>query len=187
LHIKKQQDGTECKDFSEIEKLVNQYEDMLYNLCCHLTRCIDDAQDLYQQTWLKAIEKINDIKIHSMKNWLYTVCLNLYRDSYNKRKRGAKVFINHLSEKSKELAFENATENITAEDLVIKNSQREILINNIEQLSDKLRLPIILYYFDGLEYNEIAQVLHIPMGTVKSRLSLAKSKLRKEMESELNV
>ena len=188
LHKEEQQDESpNFKDFSEIEKLVENYEDMLYNLCYRLTLSTHDAQDLYQQTWLRAIQKFHLFTIKSMKNWLYTICLNLYRDGYCKNKRKDRIINRSLTTEAQEWAMENATDNVSAENAAIDNIQGEILQQKIEQLSDKLRVPIILYYFDGLSYKEIAQIIRIPIGTVKSRLSLAKNQLRKEMESDCNV
>lgn len=174
-------------DFSEIENLVEQYENMLYNLCYRLTQNLHDAQDLYQQTWLKAISRSNLYANKSMKNWLYTICLNLYRDNYRKSKRKEQIISSKFSSEAQEKAIENATDNETAESAAIKNINSEILLSKIDQLSDKLRVPIILFYFDGLDYKAIAGILRVPIGTVKSRLNLAKEKLRKEMEKDYHV
>lgn len=174
-------------DFSQIEDLVKQYENMLYNLCYRLTQNLHDAQDLYQQTWLKAISRINFYANKSIKNWLYTICLNLYRDNYRKSKRKEQIISNKFSSEAQEKVMENATDNETAESAALRNISNDLLLSKIEQLSDKLRVPIILFYFDGLDYKAIAEILRVPIGTVKSRLNLAKEKLRREMEKECHV
>ena len=174
-------------DFSGVENIVEQYENMLYNLCYRLTQNLHDAQDLYQQTWLKAISRLSLYADKSMKNWLYTICLNLYRDNYRRSKRKEQIISIKFSSEAQEKAIENATDNETAENAAIKNIHSEMLLEKIEGLSDKLRVPIILFYFDGLDYKAIAAILRVPIGTVKSRLNLAKEKLRKEMEKEYHV
>ena len=166
------------KDFSEIKKLVEQYEDMLYNLCFRLTQNMHDAQDLYQQTWLKAISKAALYKNKSIKNWLYTICLNLYRDNYRRNKRKQQIVSSKFSADAYEKAIQNATDNETTENAAIRNINNRLLLKNIEQLSDKLRVPIILHYFENVDYKSIAQMMRIPIGTVKSRLNLAKNQLR---------
>lgn len=188
LHKEQKQNVLQLHDeFSEIENLVEQYENMLYNLCYRLTQNLHDAQDLYQQTWLKAISRINSYANKSMKNWLYTICLNLYRDNYRKSKRKEQIISSKFSSEAQEKALENATDNETAESAAIRNINNDLLLSKIDQLSDKLRVPIILFYFDGLDYKAIAGILRVPIGTVKSRLNLAKEKLRKEMEKEYYV
>lgn len=188
MHKEQKQDVLPLhKDFSEIENIVDQYENMLYNLCYRLTQNLHDAQDLYQQTWLKAISRINLYANKSMKNWLYTICLNLYRDNYRKSKRKEQIISSNFSTEAQEKVMENASDNDTAENAAIRNINNELLLIKIDQLSDKLRVPIILFYFDGLDYKAIAGILRVPIGTVKSRLNLAKEKLRKEMEKEYYV
>ena len=189
LHKEQKQNVLQLHDdFSEIENLVEQYENMLYNLCYRLTQNMHDAQDLYQQTWLKAISRINLYANKSMKNWLYTICLNLYRDNYRKSKRKEQTISSKFSSEAQEKKRWK-TQRImrTAESVAINNINNELLLEKIDQLSDKLRVPIILFYFDGFDYKAIAGILRVPIGTVKSRLNLAKEKLRKEMEKEYHV
>ena len=132
-------------DFLGIEELVEQYENMLYNLSYRLTRNIYDAQDLYQQTWLKAIQRLDSFSNKSMKNWLYTICLNLYRDSYWKDRRKQQIISNSYTVQAQQQAMENVSDKETAESAAIRKMQSESLLGEIEQLSEKLRLPIILF------------------------------------------
>jgi RNA polymerase sigma-70 factor (ECF subfamily) len=173
-------------DFTYIDVLICRYEDSLFNLCLKLTKNRHDAEELYQQTWLKAIQKSHTCA-KSMKNWLYTICLNAYRDSYRRSKRESEVIENTLDNETKDYVIAAATDNVSAESEALKKLTGEVLMNRVNSLPDKHRLPIILYYFEGLDYKESAAVLGLPIGTVKSRLNAAKSKLRKEMENELNV
>lgn len=173
-------------DFTYIDLLICQYEDSLLNLCLKLAKNRHDAEELYQQTWLKAIQKSHTCA-KSFKNWLYTVCLNAYRDSYRRSKRESEVIENTLDAETKDYVIAAATDNVSAENEALAKLTGEMLINKVNKLPDKHRLPIILFYFEGLDYKESAAVLELPMGTVKSRLNAAKTKLRKEMENELNV
>jgi RNA polymerase sigma-70 factor (ECF subfamily) len=62
-----------------------------------------------------------------------------------------------------------------------------MLAEKVGLLPDKLRLPVILHYFQDLSYEESAQLLGVPVGTIKSRLNAARSRLREELESELDA
>lgn len=173
-------------DFTYIDLVINQYEDRLFNLCLKLAKNRQDAEELYQQTWLKAIQRSQTCK-KSLKNWLYTVCLNAYRDSFRRSKRESEIIDHTLSDESKDYVISAATDNVSAENEAMRKITAQLLNSKINVLPDKHRLPIILHYFEGLDYKEIAVVLNLPIGTVKSRLNTAKTKLRVEMESELNV
>ena len=71
--------------------------------------------------------------------------------------------------------------------MAIDNMTKKLLLSKINALPDKHRLPLILYYFVGLDYKESAKVLKVPIGTVKSRLNTAKKMLREDMEKENDV
>jgi len=169
-------------DFSETDALVRQYEDILYGLCRKLAG--SGADDLYQQTWLKAVRKAHTFSGISFKNWLYTICINLYRDNYRRDKRRENVEGRRVSSEEKQYALSFATNNQSAETDSMQREESRLLLEKIGNLPDKHRLPIILHYFEGLGYRESAKVLRIPVGTVKSRLNYAKQKLRKELEND---
>lgn len=168
-------------DFTYIDVLIGRHEVGLFNLCLKLANSRPDAEELYQQTWLKAIQKSHTCT-KSFKNWLYTVCMNTYRDAYRRSRRENEVIDSTLNDEIKNYMLENATENVSAEAEALKRMTSDILMSSIAMLPDKLRLPVILVYFEGQDYKETAQILKLPIGTVKSRLNSAKEKLRREME-----
>jgi RNA polymerase sigma-70 factor (ECF subfamily) len=173
-------------DFTYIDVLIGRYENGLFNLCLKLTKSRSEAEELYQQTWLKAIQKSHTCA-KSFKNWLYTVCLNAYRDSYRRSRRENEVIDSSLSSETKNYVIEAATNNVSAEAEALSSITSEILMRHLGMLPDKHRLPVIMHYFEGFDYKETAAVLGLPIGTVKSRLNSAKEKLRREMEKELDV
>lgn len=166
-------------DYSAIETLVLRYEDSLFNLCLKLTMNRADAQDLYQQMWLKAMQRPQSCT-RSFKNWMYTICVNSYKDSF-RRKKTAQRFI---SENATDYALVTATDDESAENAAINNIIKKLLISKVAGLQDKQRITVVLHYFEGLDYKECSKVLGLPIGTVKSRLNSAKKTLRKQMEDE---
>ena len=169
-------------DEAAIEILVARYEDRLYNLCFKLTARRHEADDLYQQTWLKVLQKERTYAHKSFQNWLYTICLNTYRDTYRQNTRRSQLIADNVDDMT-----ENAAGSGSAETEVMDSITQAMLMAKINLLPDKFRLPILLYYFDELDYNESARVLGLPVGTLKSRLNTAKKKLRLEMENETDV
>lgn len=169
-------------DYSSVESFIRMHENSLYGLCRYLTGNHHDADDLYQQTWLKAIQKAQTYKHKSFRNWLYTICINTYRDQRRKANRREKVTDNSMDAEAKEYAIASASDGVSAESIVIRNFDKQRLLDLVNALPDKHRLPIVLHYFENMDYSECARVLGIPVGTIKSRLNAAKKKLYGEME-----
>lgn len=172
-------------DMSCIDTLIALYEGDLFNLCCKLQRSRADAEDLYQQTWLKVVRNAHTYRQKSFKNWLYTICLNTYRDSW--RRSRLRWTVTGLEDDALDFALQTATEGVSAESEAMENLTQQMLAEKVGLLPDKLRLPVILHYFQDLSYEESAQLLGVPVGTIKSRLNAARSRLREELESELDA
>ena len=170
-------------DETAIETLVVRYEDRLYNLCFKLASKRHEAEELYQQTWLKVLQKSHTFAPKSFQNWLYTICLNTYRDNFRRNTREDKLMVDDKDD----LLKESASPGPSAEAEAMYSIAQAALMVQVNKLPDKLRIPILLYYFEELGYREIAEILRLPTGTVKSRLSTAKNRLRTEMENEADV
>lgn len=167
-----------------MEDIIRQHEDDLYSLCRKLAGSKQDADDLYQQTWLKAILKAQSYKNKSFRNWLYTICLNIYRDDFRKSKSRGKVTVDMKDAEAKEYAIASASDGVSAENIAIKNYTKSQLYLKVSRLPDKHRLPVILHYFEEMDYTECAKALNIPVGTIKSRLNSARKMLLEEMEND---
>ncbi len=173
-------------DFAYVDLLISRYEDGLFGFCLKLAKSYAEAEELYQQTWLKVIQKRQTCS-KSFKNWLYTVCLNTYRDLYRRSKRERGLFDPLMSDEDKRYLVESATDHHSAESEALKHVESENLKRLVNALPDKHRLPIVLHYFEGLDYEETARIMRLPIGTVKSRINSAKEKLRREMGIDADV
>lgn len=173
-------------DIFAMEQIVDMYKDDVYNLCFRLTYSRHDADELFQDTWLNAIRYAGRYRDKSFKNWLYTICINKYRDRCKKEIRHRKMTAdNFKSGKSKEYAMSLLTSDENIEKTIEEKFVSSLLVNKIELLDEKYRTPIKLFYFENLKYMDIAEICSVPEGTVKSRINTAKSRLKKMMESEL--
>jgi RNA polymerase sigma-70 factor (ECF subfamily) len=136
------------------------------------------ADDLFGDTWVKIAEKINNIqKEKNPMNYIYTVCLNIYRKSAPKWEE--KEFSEQLLNVQDTVIIGNDS---NTEELMIENETLKQIQKAVYNLDDKYRIPIILFYFRDLSYKEITEIMKINMSTVKFRLSYAKELLKKEME-----
>lgn len=158
------------RDPGQLESLVEMYENPLYRFCFHLCRDVDGAAELYQDTWVKALSNLHKYKAKgSFLGWLFTIAVNLQRDKYRRRQRRERI----LAECRMELAVPNNND----ADYGLKMLIQETL----EKMDDSLRIPVTLFYFEDYNLDDIAEVLGIPVGTVKSRLHRAKKHLKKEL------
>ncbi|UNC92282.1 RNA polymerase sigma factor [Candidatus Contubernalis alkaliaceticus] len=169
-------------DITELSDLVIVHGKYIYRFCYKLEKNGPDADDLYQETFLKAMELCHKIDNNSNpKGFLISIALGLWKNKCRKfawRQRIAPT---------KELK-ENVSnhwifmEESTPEEIVIYNEQWVMLQAAADTLTNKLKIPLYMYYVAEMSVNDIASVLKIPQGTVKSRLHKARKILKKILE-----
>lgn len=166
----------------DVELLVEQYGDNIYRYCRSITYTLEDAEDLYQQTFLKAFELHKRISLNmNPKAWLMSVANNIWRNhksSYARRERIAPT----ISSEEEGVQIEDIRSEHDVLEQMVKEEEISRLKECVNRLPDKHRQVILLFYAGELSLEDIANTLKIPKGTVKSRLNKAREKLKKEME-----
>ncbi len=158
------------------EQLVLKYQDRIYNLCRHMLANVHDAEDAAQDTFIKAYQNLNHFKPDaSFWTWLYRIAVNTCLD-YKKRPFFESIF--KSSTDAGESFQEPASREPSPEKLYETKQLGLALYKSLAKLSRKLRAVIILKEVEGLSYEEIAEVLDVSTGTVKSRISRAREELR---------
>ena len=159
--------------FDEI--LVNN-ADFLKPFAVNLTKDTEAANDLYQETLYKALA--NKEKYHpgtNIRAWLFTIMRNIFINNYRRRAKQRTIFDNSPNEfliNQKQATVANSAES---------NIKLKEINGAIQQLPEIFKTPFLLY-FDGYKYNEIADALHEPLGTIKSRIHFAKKILQKQIQ-----
>lgn len=163
-----------------IDRYIEKHGKRLYGLCRILLYTdTSEADDLYQETWLKVCTKFDQYDpAKEFEGWLTKICVNTYRDILRRKKRSP-FFDLFTSQESKDALMENAV-TVTLPDL---SNIKEI----VQQLPEKLRLTIILYYFEELDIVQTASALRVPPGTIKSRLNKAKQLLKERVQYEIDL
>lgn len=166
---------------TELEKCIELYGKDIYAFCRQLTYSQQEAEELYQDTFLKAMELLQKIDAaENPKSYLLSIALRLWKNHKKKyacRKRIADM--ESLSEEKQEIEESNG---YSLEEEIIAMEQAAEVQRAVQQLDDKYRLPIYLHYMEGLPIKEIARILKIPQGTVKSRLYQARESLKNMLE-----
>ena len=163
---------------TDIENYITLYSRDLTKLCLNLCGNIHDAEDLFQDTWVKVhryIDKYDTDK--PFDKWLFSICVNTYKNSLKLSFNSRRVFFE--SEEESQLFFSS----IPDESCYTRDDYAE-LHKVIESLPKKQKLVIVLKYFRDLSVSEVAQILGIPEGTVKSRLHQAKKTIRRRLRYE---
>ena len=168
----------------ELENYIYTYGKDLYSFCCHVTRSRQEADDLYQDTFLKMYEMGEKVVIRTNpKSFLLSVALNLYQN--HKRKLSVRQRIIGVSVAVDETTDSVADEERGTEDLVVAKEECLLVREMVRKLPDKYRMPILLYYMEGVSIAEIAALLQMSENTVKTRMRRAKKILKERLEGQL--
>ena len=159
----------------EFNQLLLQNADFLKPFAVNLTRDTEAANDLYQETLYKALANREKYNVGTnIKAWLFTIMRNIFINNYRRKAKQKTIFDNSPNEfliNQKQATVANAAES----DMRIKEINKAIT-----QLPEIFRTPFLLY-FDGYKYNEIAEALHEPLGTIKSRIHFARKLLKEQI------
>lgn len=168
----------------ELEQLIAQAGREIYSFCLHLTGSKTLADDLYQDTFLKATEKLNQLKADgNLKSYLLSVAWQLWKNQRRKFAWRNRIAPAETFDEERRHCSE------AAEDILedyLREEERDAVREAVSKLEDKYKVPILLYYMEELSVAEVAKVLGIPPGTVKSRLSVARKRLESELEGYYN-
>lgn len=178
--------ASQLVNYSRIDVLIDIHRDTVYNLCYQLTTNTHDAEDLFQEVWVRVVRNFNSYdSSRPFEAWLYVIIVNLYKDKYRKRKRWLNRIMEFFTNEKKDNVLSKIeSSDFYPEEHILEKEIIEKLEGFLSGLDDVFRIPIVLYYYKEMTYEEISQVLNIPIGTVKSRLSKGKKKLKQRMEGD---
>jgi len=154
----------------DIARLVDEHHQMVYRYAYRLTGSVADAEDLTQQVFLTAQRKLGQLrKVESVRSWLFTILRNYFLKECQKRRP--------VPAESLQLDMNTIPAEIPDQTHV----DRERLQQALDELPERFRLVLAMFYFEGCSYREIADRLDVPIGTVMSRLARAKGHLRSKL------
>ena len=170
-------------DTESFNQLVRRWERPIYALAYRTIGRDEDARDVAQETFLRAFRAIKGFKGEAkFSSWLYRIALNLCRD-WMRRERRNPVVLAPEGVDIIEMATETGpTESI--EDLVGRNVMSEAVSRAMLLLPEEQRTAIILKEYEGMTFQEIADMIDCPLSTVKTRMYQGLSVLRRELEQQ---
>ncbi len=173
-------------DQADFERDALQYAPQLYTAALRMTRNPADAEDLVQETFLKAYRAYHTFQAGTnLKAWLYRILTNTFINKYRRdARRPSEVDLGELEDMYlyRRIGSEHSAASArSAEDAVLEGLVEADVKKAVESLPEIFRLPVLLADLEGFSYKEIAEILDIPIGTVMSRLHRGRKALQKAL------
>jgi len=160
--------GLRRQDPDLLDRLIEQYQHRLLRYLIYLTGNRETAEDLFQETWIKVLERGSQYDgKHSFNSWLFAVARNLAIDLLRRKKT---VSLESMADED-ETPFEIPdTAQISAFEVVARHELSERVVEGLTAIQPEYRETVVLRFHEGLSLDEIAEVTGAPLGTIKSRL-----------------
>jgi len=160
--------GLRHRDPGLLDTLVEQYQHRLLRYLSHLTGNQALAEDLFQETWLRVLEKGHQYDgRNKFSSWLFAIAHNVAIDCLRKRQPAS---LDEMSESEDATPFEPPAEGPSAFDVVSAQEQAAQIATAIERVPVVYREVLVLRFQEQMKLEEIAQLIHVPLATVKTRL-----------------
>jgi RNA polymerase sigma factor (sigma-70 family) len=165
-------------DVEAFNQLVRSYEVRVYNLCYRMLGDSDAAADVAQDTFISAYRNLHRFRGGVFRAWLFRIATNACYDALRARKRRPTVSLSASGPDDDGPTFDLPDGAESPDDFALRRELAAAIQRGIAQLPEDQRIVVILSDIQGLAYEEIAEVTGANLGTVKSRLSRARARLR---------
>ena len=165
----------------DMENLIQLYGDDIYRFCFHITGSREEADDLYQDTFVKAIQLRHRLdRGGNVKSYLMGISTNLWKNRLRKNKRRDEI-VPEISYENSECMIGDSNDPLGD---YVEKEMKESLYRAVSNLPEKQRVVVLLHYTQEYSAKEISKILHIPRGTVLSRLAKARENIKAELEGK---
>jgi len=177
-------DRSRAGDMQAFGLLVAKYQDRVLNMMCRMCGRREDAEELAQQAFLKALEKLAQFRGQSkFYTWLFRIAANLV---ISHRRRSSRIRFSSLEDvdglgQSQAAGLQSGGRDESAPSAAVRHETRLRVARALDEIDDDMRLVVILRDIEQMDYAQIADVLALPLGTVKSRLHRARAALREKL------
>ncbi|MFH1686990.1 MAG: sigma-70 family RNA polymerase sigma factor [bacterium] len=163
-------------DMVAFNKMVDRYKGRLMNVIGRMLSSAEEAEDVVQETFVRVYQHRQSFNFqHCFSTWIYTIALNLARNELRKRKKFKFYDITEMQGNEAEFAVEAN----------IPSRLPEVLTEAVKTLPEKYRTAFMLRDIQELPYEEVAKILSVPLGTVKSRVNRARMILRDKLRPRM--
>ncbi len=164
----------------ELENCITEYGRDIYSFCRFITGNRQEADDLYQETFLRAVEHCGRMNIQeNPKGYLLSMSMRLWKDKRRKLARRQRIAPEQTYLEGWEPSEETGESPETA---ALQKELQARVREAVDSLAEKYRITVLLYYMEEMNAAQIAQILKVPVGTIKSRLFQARKLLKQKLE-----
>ncbi|WP_298009395.1 MULTISPECIES: RNA polymerase sigma factor [Anaerolinea] len=167
-------------DFNAFNRLVLAYQDMAYHLAMRMLSDPDQAEDVTQTAFLSAYRHLSSFRGGSFKAWVMRMVTNACYDELRRRQRHPSTPLEPLDDDDESIESPSwmADDGLSPEEQLEQKELDRAIQRCLQQLDEEFRAVVIFIDLQGMDYQEAAEILGKPLGTVKSRLARARLKLR---------
>jgi len=174
-------------DAKAYEGLLKKYKNSVYNLVYRMVRDVQEAEDLTQEAFIKAFNSLASFnEEYAFSTWLYKIATNNCIDFFRKRKLQTYSLDKPIQYKDSEIQHEIPDPDLNPEKSILARERSSMIQEAIETLPEKYYTAIVLRHNDEKSYEEIAEILELPLGTVKARIFRAREMLNKVLKERLS-
>lgn len=175
-----------CKkgDIGAFNELVLQYEKRVFNFAYHMSGNYDDAHDVAQEAFIRVFNSISTFRGDAnFTTWLYRIVTNVYLDERKRQKSHMHTSLEEYIELEENTVTRQVEDTSPTPDHLVETGERDAMLHHaIQELPEYQRVMVVLYHTQSKSYEEIAQIMKLPIGTVKSRLNRARLALKEKLD-----
>jgi RNA polymerase sigma-70 factor (ECF subfamily) len=168
------------------KRLLENYRGAIFNLLYKMVRNREETEDLVQEAFIKAFNALSTFnEEYAFSTWLYKIAVNNCIDHIRKKKLKTYSIDKPVPSKDGELGREFPDTSMSPDREILSEEKSNIIENAIEDLPENYKTVIVMRHKEERSYEEIAEILNIPLGTVKARIFRAREMLKKKLKSKL--
>ncbi len=173
-------------DQKAYETLLNKYRSLVFTIMMKMVRNPQEAEDLTQEAFIKAFHSLPSFKEEfAFSTWLMKIATNNCIDFLRKRKLKTRSIHEPVKYKDEELERSLPAQDPTPEKTLLQEERRRIIEEAIQELPDRYRHVILLRHKEEKSYEEIADILGLPLGTVKAQIFRAREMLNQKLKDKI--
>lgn len=176
-------------DRAAFDVLIKRYERPIYHLAYRLAGNYDDAHDIAAETFLRIYRAIGTFQCAiTLPAWINRIVANVFYDTRRHAHRHPSVSLDAMVEKTGDTVFAEESKSVASPHAQAEENERKTILNDaVSSLPDYQRMMVTLFHSEGRTYEEIADIMCIPVGTVKSRLNRARLALRERLAPQMSA
>ena len=173
-------------DQQAFAEILNRYRGSIYNLIYKMVHNREETEDLVQEAFIKAFCSLSTFnEDYAFSTWLFKIAINNCIDHFRKKKLKTFSIDTPIQSKDGTITREFSDTSFSPENPLLSKEKTKLIEDAINKLPEKYRISIILRHNEDKSYEEISQILEIPLGTVKARIFRAREMLKKQLKGKL--